>query len=89
MAPKEGWISDGRNVLHFKPARWDRWAEELEITAGEWIPGQPVPLLKRRERMSCEQASPSGCKDVSGVGNGGSAVGAATATGQVLGAALG
>ena len=56
MAPKEGWISDGRNVLHFKPARWDRWAEELEITVGERIPGQPVPLLKRRERMSREQA---------------------------------
>jgi hypothetical protein len=56
MNPKEGWISDGRQVLHFKPARWDRWSQELELTVGEWIPGQPVPLLKRRERINRKEA---------------------------------
>ncbi len=56
MNPKEGWISDGREVLHFKPARWDRWAQELELTVGEWIQGEAVPLLKRRERISRKEA---------------------------------
>ena len=55
-SPREGWISDGRQVLHFRPARWDRWRQTLEITSGEWIPDQTEPLLKHRRDLSREQA---------------------------------
>jgi hypothetical protein len=55
-SPCEGWISDGRQVLHFRPTRWDRWAQRLEVTVGELLPDQPVPLLKRRLELSREDA---------------------------------
>ena len=54
--PKEAWISDGRQVLHFRPGRWDRWTQRLEVTVGELLLGQPVPLLKRRLQLSREEA---------------------------------
>jgi hypothetical protein len=54
--PAEGWLSDGRRVLHFKPVEWDRWQQELEVTSGEWLSDQQAPLLKRRQRLSREQA---------------------------------
>ena len=54
--PAEGWLSDGRRVLHFKPVVWDRWRQELEVTSGEWLSDQPAPLLKRRQQLSREQA---------------------------------
>ena len=44
LSPKEGWISDGRQVLHFQPCRYDRWSQVLELTTRELIPGQ-APLL--------------------------------------------
>jgi hypothetical protein len=56
LAPAEGWLSDGRQVLHFKPVIWDRWQQELEITCGEWLSDQAAPLLKRRQRLSREKA---------------------------------
>jgi hypothetical protein len=56
LSPREGWISDGRQVLHFLPLRYDRWSQALEVTLGEWIPGEPVPLLKRRRELTREQA---------------------------------
>jgi hypothetical protein len=43
-------------VLHFRPSRWDRWSQQLEVTVGELLPGQPVPLLKRRLELSREEA---------------------------------
>jgi hypothetical protein len=55
-SPKEAWISDGHQVLHFRPSRWDRWSQRLEVTVGELLPGQPVPLLKRRLELSREEA---------------------------------
>ncbi len=55
LSPKEGWISDGRQVLHFQPRRYDRWEQTLEVTAGELIAGQ-APLLKRRRQLSREEA---------------------------------
>jgi hypothetical protein len=55
-SPREAWLSDGRQVLHFRPARWDRWAQRLEVTVGELLPDQPVPLLKRRLELSREDA---------------------------------
>ena len=56
LSPKEAWLSDGRQVLHFRPSRWDRWSQQLEVTVGELLPGQPVPLLKRRLELSKQEA---------------------------------
>ena len=56
LLPQEGWISDGRHVLHFRPSRWDRWSKRLEVTVGELLPGEPVPLLKNRRELSREIA---------------------------------
>ena len=56
LSPKEAWLSDGRQVLHFRPGRWDRWSQRLEVTVGELLPNQPVPLLKRRLELSREEA---------------------------------
>lgn len=56
MAPQDGWLSDGRHVLQFKPARWNRYTQELDLISGEWLPGEPVPLLKRRRRLRRDAA---------------------------------
>lgn len=56
LSPKEAWLSDGRQVLHFRPSRWDRWSQQLEVTVGELLPDQPVPLLKKRLELSREEA---------------------------------
>jgi hypothetical protein len=56
LSPKEAWLSDGRQVLHFRPSRWDRWSQQLEVTVGELLPDQAVPLLKRRTELSREEA---------------------------------
>jgi hypothetical protein len=56
LTPKEGWLSDGRHVLHFRPSRWDRWSQQLDVITGELLPGQPIPLLKHRRQLSREQA---------------------------------
>ena len=29
LSPREGWLSDGRQVLHFQPVRWDRWNQPV------------------------------------------------------------
>ena len=54
-APAEGWLSDCRRVLHLKRATWNQWQQELEITSGQLLPDQPVPLLQRRMRLPREQ----------------------------------
>ena len=56
LSPKETWLSDGRKVLHFRPTIWDRWSQRLEITSGELLPDQAVPLLKRRMELTREEA---------------------------------
>jgi hypothetical protein len=58
LSPKEAWLSDGRQVLHFRPSRWDRWSQQLEVTVGELLPDQPVPLLKSRLDLSREWDPP-------------------------------
>ncbi|MEX0589036.1 MAG: hypothetical protein WD136_07235 [Cyanobium sp.] len=39
LSPQEGWLSNGAQVLHFRPSRYDRWSQALELTAGELITG--------------------------------------------------
>ncbi len=56
LSPKEAWLSDGRQVLHFRPTLWDRWNQRLLITSGELLADQPVPLLKKRWELSREEA---------------------------------
>ena len=56
LSPREGWISDGRQVLHFQPRRYDRWSQTLEVTLGELMPGAEPPLLKKRKELTREQA---------------------------------
>ena len=55
-SPKEAWNSDGRQVLHFRPGRWDRWSQRLEVTVGEILPDQSFPLLKKRLHLSRKEA---------------------------------
>jgi hypothetical protein len=43
-------------VLRFRPSRWDRLSQQLEVTVGELLPDQPVPLLKKRLELSREEA---------------------------------
>jgi hypothetical protein len=56
LSPQDGWIRAGHQVLHFRPVRYDRWSQTLEVTSGELMPGQPAPLLKRRRELSREEA---------------------------------
>jgi hypothetical protein len=56
LSPREGWLSDGRQVLHFRPVRYSRFSQALEVTLGELMPGGEPPLLKRRKELTREQA---------------------------------
>jgi len=56
LSPKEGWLSDGRHVLHFRPTSYDRWSQALEVTLGELMPAGQPPLLKSRKQLTREQA---------------------------------
>ncbi|MCP9773770.1 hypothetical protein KBY66_14315 [Synechococcus sp. Tobar12-5m-g] len=41
LTSKEGWLSDGRQVLRFRPTRWERTYQRLEITSGA-LPGDEL-----------------------------------------------
>jgi hypothetical protein len=56
LSPKEVWISDGRQVLHFRPTLWDRWNQPVEVTFGEVMADGEPPLLKRRRELNREEA---------------------------------
>jgi hypothetical protein len=56
LTPKEGWLSDGRQVLHFRPLHYSRSSQSLEVTLGELMPGGQPPLLKRRKELTRKQA---------------------------------
>ena len=56
LSPQEGWLSDGRQVLHFKPCRYDRWGQSLEGTFGEVMPSGEPPLLKHRRELMRNEA---------------------------------
>ncbi|MCP9910950.1 DUF1651 domain-containing protein [Cyanobium sp. BA20m-p-22] len=55
MSPQEGWISDGRQALHFNQVRYSRYSQALELTTGVLIAGQ-APLLKCRKEIRREEA---------------------------------
>lgn len=46
LTAKKGWWSDGHQVLRFRPTRWERLVQRLEITTGEWLPDQEISLLQ-------------------------------------------
>ena len=56
LSPQEGWISDGRQVLHFRPLRYERWGQSLEVTFGEVMPAGEPPLLKKRREITRVEA---------------------------------
>ena len=56
MSPQESWLSDGRQVLRFRPTRLERVVQLLEITSGELLPDQEIPLLKSRRELSRAEA---------------------------------
>ena len=56
LTPKEGWLILGRQVLRFRPTRWERQVQRLEITTGELLPDQEIPLLKSRRELSRAEA---------------------------------
>ena len=56
LTPKEGWLILGRQVLRFRPTRWERHVQMLEITTGELLPDQEIPLLKRRQELRQPEA---------------------------------
>jgi hypothetical protein len=45
LSPREGWLNDGRQVLHFRPRHYDHWCQSLEVTLGEVMAGGGPPLL--------------------------------------------
>ncbi len=56
LSPKEGWLIHGRQVVRFRPTRWERTYQRLEITTGELLPDQEIPLLKSRRELSRAEA---------------------------------
>jgi hypothetical protein len=52
LTPQEGWLSDGRQVVRFRRTCWERLVQLLEITSGELLPDQEIPLLKSRRELS-------------------------------------
>lgn len=62
-SPWERWLSDGRQMLHFRPRRYDRGSQSLAVTFGEVMAGGERLLLsaqpsaqrqKRRELTPAE-----------------------------------
>jgi hypothetical protein len=56
LTPQEGWLRDGRQVLRFRPTYWERLVQRLEITSGELLPDQQIPLLTSRQELSRAEA---------------------------------
>jgi hypothetical protein len=46
LSPQEGWLSDGRQVPHVRPMRYDRWSQSLEVIVEEEMPDGEPPLLQ-------------------------------------------
>ena len=56
LSPNERWLSDVGQVLHFRPMHWSRHDQVLEVTSGELLPAELVPLVKRRRELTREEA---------------------------------
>ena len=48
LSPREAWLSDRRQVLHFLLSRWTRGSQLLEGTVGKLLPVQLVLLPFRQ-----------------------------------------
>ncbi len=53
LSPQEGLLSDGRHVLRFRPIRWERTDQRLELISSELTID---PDLRRRQsgRLSAD-----------------------------------
>ncbi len=49
-------MSNGHQVLRFRPTPWERLVQPLEITSGELLPDQEVPLQKSRRELTRTEA---------------------------------
>ena len=58
LSPQEGWLNDGRQVLHFKPLRYDRWSQALEVTLGELTREQAIKLWAQKRRAGWQVCAP-------------------------------
>ncbi len=56
LSPKEDWLIHGCQVLRFRPTRWERQVQQLEITTGELLPEQEIPLLKSCRELTRAEA---------------------------------
>ena len=56
LSPTEGRLSDGSQGLHFRPRRYERWTQSLEVTFGEVMAGGEPPLLEKRRVLTRDQA---------------------------------
>ena len=43
-------------MLYFKPCRYDRWSQALEVSLGEVMPGGKPPVLKHRMELMRDEA---------------------------------
>ena len=43
-------------MLYFKPCRYDRWSQALEVSLGEVMPGGKPPVLKHRRELMRDEA---------------------------------
>ena len=43
-------------MLYFKPCRYDRWSQALEVSLGEVMPGGEPSVLKHRRELMRDEA---------------------------------
>jgi hypothetical protein len=58
LSPREAWISDGRQVLHFRPRRYGRWSQNLEVTFGEVVNAMDCKECFCRSNLRVRSSSP-------------------------------
>jgi hypothetical protein len=58
LSPQEGWLSDGRKVLHFRPTRWSRHNQMLEVTSGELTPEEAINLWDEKRQEGWKISAP-------------------------------
>lgn len=57
-SPQEGWIRDGRQVLQFRPLRYDRWSQSLPSPNADHVLVESmefVPCSLPLWRVTCKQ----------------------------------